>query len=447
MSPQLWSGLPLRNRTVVRGLHPNCLSAPVGPYNGDAFRLFHPITMTVSSYFANLDDSPPDPIAQLMEASAADPNPDKIDVSIGVYKCDKGNPHYVFPCVEQAKKQLAENDPGHCYTNMTGIPAFRQLAQRTIFGENHDNVVSLQAISGLGSLHFAFAFLRSAGLKDFYVGVPAWGNYQGMIEHVGGVFHSYKYFDEASRGVDFASTIEALNTAPARSVFVLQAVCHNPTGCDYTQDQWLQIITLLKERDLFPVFDIAYQGFASGSVDTDAWAIRQAYASGIEFMVCQSFSKNMGLYAERAGCLHVVVNDKNSVANVTSQLTALARHEISFAPAFGARVATIVQTDPAILQQWKTDVADVCNRIKQVRHQIVEKLEKLQTPGNWDHVVQQNGLFCFTGLTPLQVQKLILEHSIYLTANGRINVAGLNLSNLDAFCRAVDAVVRKYPAA
>ncbi|PSK39054.1 hypothetical protein C7M61_002363 [Candidozyma pseudohaemuli] len=365
--------------------------------------------MTVSSYFAKLDDSPPDPIAQLMEASAADPNPDKIDVSIGVYKCDKGNPHhYVFPCVEQAKKQLAEKDPGHCYTNMTGIPAFRQLAQRTIFGENHDNVVSLQAISGLGSLHFAFAFLRAVGLKDFYVGVPAWGNYQGMIEHVGGVFHSYKYFDEASRGVDFASTIEALKNAPARSVFVLQAVCHNPTGCDYTQDQWLQIITLLKERDLFPVFDIAYQGFASGSVDTDAWAIRQAYASGIEFMVCQSFSKNMGLYAERAGCLHVVVNDKDSVANVTSQLTALARHEISFAPAFGARVATIVQTDPAILEQWKTDVADVCNRIK---------------------------------------QKLILEHSIYLTANGRINVAGLNLSNLDAFCRAVDAVVRKYPAA
>lgn len=402
--------------------------------------------MTVSSFFAQIDHLEPDPIAQLMEISAADSNPEKIDVSIGVYKCEKGNPNYVFPCVAQAKRQLAENDPGHCYTNMTGIPAFRQLAQRTIFGENHDNVVSLQAISGLGSLHFAFAFLAAVGIKDFYVGVPAWGNYQGMIEHVGGKFHTYKYFDQALRSVDFAATVEALKTAPAHSVFVLQAVCHNPTGCDYTQDQWLQIVSILKERDLFPVFDIAYQGFASGSVDEDAFVIRHAYKAGIEFMVCQSFSKNMGLYSERAGCLHVVVNDRDNVANVTSQLTNLARVEISFAPAFGARVATIVQDDPAILEQWKKDVADVCSRIKTVRQQVVEKLEKLQTPGSWDHVVQQNGLFCFTGLTPLQVEKLILEHSIYLTSNGRINVAGLNLSNLDTFCRAVDAVVRKYPA-
>ncbi|QRG37827.1 hypothetical protein FDK38_002210 [Candidozyma auris] len=403
--------------------------------------------MTVSSFFSHVENAPADPIAELMEISAKDSNPNKIDVSIGVYKSEEGDPHYVFPCVKQAKQILAAKDPGHCYTNMTGIPAFRQSCQRTIFGQSHDNVVSLQAISGSGSLHFAFAFLTGfVGLKDYYVGVPSWGNYKGMIEHVGGNFHSYKYFDEKTRAVDFDATLEALKEAPAKSVFVLQAVCHNPTGCDYTRDQWSQIIALLKEKDIFAVFDIAYQGFGSGSVDEDAWAIREAYAANLEFMVCQSFSKNMGLYSERAGCLHVVLSDRKLVPNVTSQLTALARHEISFAPAFGARVATLVQTDEQLQQQWKVDVADVYNRINNVRHQIVEKLGKLQTPGNWDHVVKQNGLFCFTGLTPLQVQKLISEHSIYLTANGRINVAGLNNSNLNTFCKAVDTVVRQYPS-
>ncbi|KAF3985933.1 hypothetical protein FT663_02368 [Candidozyma haemuli var. vulneris] len=403
--------------------------------------------MTVTSYFSSIEDSPPDPIAQLMELSAKDPNPNKIDVSIGVYKSEEGDPNYVFPCVRQAKEKLAAKDPGHCYTNMTGIPAFRESAQRTIFGENHDNIISLQAISGSGSLHFAFAFLtKYVGLKDYYVGVPAWGNYTGMIEHIGGNVHNYKYYDNESRSLDFNATLEALKSAPANSVFVLQAVCHNPTGCDYTREQWSQILALIQQRDIFPVFDIAYQGFASGSVDEDAWVIREAYKTGVEFMVCQSFSKNLALYSERAGCLHVVLNDKRNVENVTSQLTSLARHEISFAPAFGARVATLVQTDEELQKQWKIDVADVYNRIKSVRQHIYDKLNELKTPGNWDHVITQKGLFCFTGLSPLQVQKLISEHSIYLTANGRINIAGLNQSNLDDFCKAVDTVIRQYPA-
>lgn len=403
--------------------------------------------MTQSSVFSGLEDSPLDPIVLLMNQYASDSNPNKIDVSIGVYKTEEGDPNYVFPCVKSAKELLAKNDPGHCYTNMTGIPEYRQAAQKTVFGENHDNVVSVQAVSGSGSLHFAFAFLTGfIGLKNYYVGVPAWGNYKGMIEHVGGVFHSYKYYDEKTKSLDFQATVDALEQAPPKSVFVLQAVCHNPTGCDYLREQWLQILAILKEKDIFPVFDMAYQGFSSGLTDEDAWAVRQAYKANLEFMVCQSYSKNMGLYSERAGCLHIVIKDKEYVSNVTSQVTALARQEISFAPAFGARVATLVQTNEELRKQWEIDVADVCNRIKGVRKQIVEKLQKLQTPGNWEHVTQQNGLFCFSGLTPLQVEKMIEEHSIYLTSNGRINVAGLNQLNLDTFCKAVDTVVRKYPA-
>lgn len=401
--------------------------------------------MTVTSNFSQLPDAGFDPILELMTAHAADPNPGKIDVSVGVYKTEDGDPNYVFPCVDKAKKVLAANDPGHCYTLMSGIAEFVSAAQRTIFGTNHSNVVSVQAISGSGALHLALCFLRGAGFSDFYVGVPAWSNYEGMVEHVGGKFHTYNYYDRKTNAADFASVVDALKAAPAKSVFILQAVCHNPTGCDYTHEQWSEIFSLIKERDIFPLFDIAYQGFASGSTDTDAWAVREAYRLNLEFAACQSYSKNMGLYSERVGCTHVCVQDEDAVSLVLQQLVAYIRREISFAPAFGARVSAIIQNDEELTKVWKEDVLAVTKRLQGVRQTILDTFTKLQTPGNWDHVVKQNGLFWFSGLTPLQVQKLREEHHIYGTLNGRVNVAGLNKSNILAYCKAVDAVVREHP--
>lgn len=400
--------------------------------------------MTVSS-FSHLESSPLDPIILLMNAFAADEHPEKIDVSVGVYKTENGDPNYVFPSVKLAKDKLAKNDPGHCYTQMSGIPAFVLSAKKTIFGADHDNVVSVQAVSGSGALHIAFTFLRATGFTDFFVGTPAWGNYKGMIEHVGGNFHTYQYYDPKTNAADFESTMEALNNAAADSVFIFQAVCHNPTGCDYTKEQWIQIFKLVKEKKIFPLFDIAYQGFASGNVAEDAWAVREAYRQNMEFIACQSYSKNMGLYSERTGCTHVVIHDREAIGNVASQLVAIIRHEISFAPAFGARVATIVQQDEELKEIWAEDVLAVTNRLKGVRQQILDKFTKLQTPGSWEHVVKQNGLFWYTGLTELQVEKLLEEYHIYGTPNGRVNVAGLNDSNIDLYCNAVDAIVRKYP--
>lgn len=401
--------------------------------------------MTVTSKFSHLEESLLDPIVELMSAYAKDTYSGKIDVSIGVYMTEEGDPNYVFPCVKAAKQKLAANDPGHCYTLMSGIPAFVSAAKKTIFGAEHENVVSVQTLSGTGALHLAVQFLRATGYENFYVGTPAWSNYHGIIEHVGGVYHEYNYYDPKTNAVDFDAAIEALQAVPSQSVFVLQAVCHNPTGCDYSREQWAQILDLLQKRDIFPLFDIAYQGFASGSVDEDAWVIREAYKRGIEFVACQSYSKNMGLYSERAGCAHVVVNDKEAISSVSSQLVAAIRSEFSFAPAFGARVATIVQLDEQLKKVWTEDVLAVTERLRGVRQLVLNKLTKMQTPGNWEHVVKQNGLFWFSGLTSLQVQKLIEEHHVYGTLNGRVNVAGLNNSNIDAFCKAVDAVVRKYP--
>lgn len=401
--------------------------------------------MTVSSFFGSLEPALLDPIIELMNKFAQDPHPDKIDVSVGVYKTEDGNPHYVFPCVRAAKEKLAQKDPGHCYTQMSGIPAYVAEAQRTVFGANHSNVVSVQAISGSGALHLAFVFLRDAGYNDFYVGTPAWGNYKGMVEHVGARYHEYKYYDAKANAADFDAAIEALESAPPKSVFVLQAVCHNPTGCDYSKEQWAKILDVMETRNLFPLFDIAYQGFASGDVDDDAWAIREAHRRGLEFVACQSYSKNMGLYSERAGCIHVSVNDPSAISNVSSALVSAIRSEFSFAPAFGARVATIVQLDDEVRKVWAQDVLAVTDRLRGVRQLVLDKFTKLGTPGNWEPIIHQNGLFWFSGLTPLQVQKLQDEHHIYGTLNGRVNVAGLNGSNIDAYCAAVDAVVRKYP--
>lgn len=401
--------------------------------------------MTVNSYFSQLEPSQLDPILLLMTAFANDTHPDKIDLSVGVYKTEEGDPNYIFPCVKAAKEKLAANDPGHCYTLMGGIPAFISNAKKTVFGADHDDVVSVQAISGSGALHLAFNFLRDTGFNDFYVGVPAWGNYHGMIEHVGGKYHEYKYYDPKTNAVDFDAAVEALEAAPDKSVFVLQAVCHNPTGCDYSREQWSKILDILQRKDIFPLFDIAYQGFASGSVDEDAWSIREAYKRGLEFVACQSYSKNMGLYSERAGCIHVSVKDKEALSTVASSLVSTVRSEFSFAPAFGARVASIVQLDEDIKKTWGEDVLAVTQRLKGVRKLVLDKFTKLQTPGNWEPIVKQNGLFWYSGLTPLQVEKLREEYHIYGTSNGRVNVAGLNTSNIDAYCSAVDAIVRKYP--
>ncbi|KAM9893697.1 hypothetical protein OXX79_009179 [Metschnikowia pulcherrima] len=395
--------------------------------------------------FFTLPESPEDPIIGLMNAYARDQNPHKIDVSVGVYKTEEGDPNYVFPSVKAAKKILAENDPGHCYTQMSGIPAFVAQAQKTIFGANHKNVASVQSISGSGALHLAFELLREMGLRDVYVGTPCWSNYQGMIEHAGLKYHTYNYYAARTHAVDFDSVLAALQEAPSKSVFVLQAVCHNPTGLDFSKEQWLQIFEIVKTRNLFPLFDIAYQGFSSGDVDEDAWAIREAWKQGFEFIACQSYSKNMGLYSERAGCTHVCSKDEGAVATIRSELTRLIRAEFSFAPAFGARVAAIIQETPELREIWAKDVLDVTERIKGVRQKVLDTFTQLKTPGSWDHVVNSHGLFWFTGLTPDQTQKLQDEHHIYGTLNGRVNVAGLNDSNIATYCAAVDAVVRKYP--
>lgn len=397
------------------------------------------------SVFSQLQESSVDPIIYLMAACGKDTHPKKIDVSVGVYQSETGNPHYVFPSVKAAKQLLIDNDPGHCYTLMSGIPEYLSSAQTTIFGEPKPNVSSIQAVAGSGSLHLAFSLLHDIGYNDFHIGTPSWSNYKGMIEHVGSNYIEYPYYNYSTRSVDIDSVCKALNGAPAKSVFVMQAVCHNPTGCDLSREEWVKIFDIIQSKDIFLVFDIAYQGLSSGDINKDAWAIREAYSRKMEFIACQSYSKNLGLYSERAGCTHVCTWDLENLNVVSSKLVAVSRNEVSFAPAFGARVATLVQTVPNLQDLWVEDVLRIGTRLKDVREKALAWFVDLKTPGDWSHILHLSGLFWFSGLTKLQTEKLIEEYHIYALSNGRVNVAGLNDSNIEYFCRSVDDIVRKYP--
>lgn len=399
--------------------------------------------MTITSAFSNIPESRPDPIVHLMQQCATDKYADKIDLSIGVYKSETGG-SFVMPSVKQSKANLAAKDIGHDYTNMQGIPEFRAAAQSVIFGRELTetlHIATLQTLSGTGALSSGFHLLRDVGLCDFYIGVPAWGNYAPMIEDMGANLHTYRHYDPDTRSLDFGAMIDALNTAPEGSVFILQACCHNPTGVDLTQDQWKKVAEIMKRRHLFPCMDIAYQGFASGCKDTDAWPVRYFCEQGMELMVAQSFSKNMGLYSERAGCLHVVVNDPENITAVEGKLVFKFRILASFAPAFGARVATGIILNPELKKQWDQDVQDVYTRLSTIRQQIYDRLTAMGTPGDWLHLFSSKGMFWFSGLTGEQSERLRNKYHIY-TLGSRVNVAGLNDGNIDYFCEAFDAVIR-----
>lgn len=392
--------------------------------------------------FANVEACPVDPIMDIMAKYSRDTHESKIDVSVGVYKDEDGSV-FTLPSVKEAKRRLAANDPGHSYTNMKGIPEYIDGATEVIFGlKRSRKIASLQTISGTGAIHMGMAFLSKIQRRKYVIGVPAWDNYIPMVHHMGGEVQTYRHYDPQTGRADFDALLAAIEGAPTGSTFILQACCHNPTGADYSREQWKQIASAIWKYNHFTLFDIAYQGLSSGSLDDDAWPVRYFMEKNMEFMVCQSFSKNLGLYSERAGCLHVVGREYNHVQNVQSQLVSLFRMECSFAPAFGARLVAQITKDKLLRSQWHKEVFQMSARIKNIRHIILGKLVKLETPGKWDHVVKQEGMFWYSGLSQKQVRLLVDDYHVYMTLNGRVNVTGLNTSNIDYFCRSIDQVVR-----
>jgi len=253
----------------------------------------------------------------------------------------------------------------------------------------------------------------------------------------------YPYYDPATIGLNFTGLIDALTSAPERSVFLLHACAHNPTGVDPTTEQWTQIADTMLEKRHYAFFDCAYQGFASGDLDRDAQAVRLFEQKGVPMFVCQSFAKNAGLYGERVGALHVVTNSTETANRVKCQLSVLQRSEISNPPSHGARLIKLILNDPALFDEWKRDVRTMAHRIIDMRQALYTLLtEELKTPGNWDHIVNQIGMFSYTGLNAEQCKAIVERGHVYMTGSGRISMAGLNTGNVRYFAETMDKAVR-----
>ncbi|KIJ27386.1 hypothetical protein M422DRAFT_37801 [Sphaerobolus stellatus SS14] len=402
------------------------------------------------SLWANVPAGPPDPILGVSEAFKADPSPKKINLGVGAYRDENGKP-YVLPSVKKAETILLANKVNKEYAPITGEPEFTKLAARLAYGEastplNENRIAVTQSISGTGALRVGGAFIARHYPREnrriIYLPKPSWGNHTPLFRDSGLEVRGYRYFDKDTVGLDFKGLKEDLKDAPEGSIVLLHACAHNPTGIDPTPEQWKEISEIVKEKELFPFFDMAYQGFASGSPDKDAFAVRHFVSEGHQIALAQSFAKNMGLYGERVGAFSLVTGSPEERAKVDSQVKIVVRPMYSNPPIHGARIVSTILSTPDLHRQWEQEVKGMADRIISMREKLYDALTKdFATPGEWGHIKSQIGMFSFTGLTQPQTKALAEKASIYMTADGRISMAGLNSSNVQYFAESVHKAV------
>ena len=393
-------------------------------------------------------------ILQLVADFKNDPHPKKVNLGVGAYRDDNGKP-WVLPAVKAAIQEL-NDDPEweHEYLTMTGLSDFLDASALLLFGKDskalkEKRIVSNQMLSGSGALHVGGEMLVRyydfpEGKKKIYVSNPTWPNHFAMMHAVGLETEEYTYYDPATFSLNIEGYKKALRAMPDRSVVLMHACAHNPSGVDPSHAQWEELLRIFQEKDHFAFFDCAYQGFASGDPDKDAYSVRLFEANNVPMLVCQSFAKNTGLYGERIGALHIVVPSPEETSKVQSQVNSQQRSEISTCPAFGARVVAKVLTEPKLHQQWLADIQTMSHRIMDMRKALHEALtQKYKTPGSWDHILSQIGMFSFLGLNQEQCSRLTDEGHIYLVKTSRISLSGLNPSNVDYVASWIDRVVRE----
>jgi aromatic-amino-acid transaminase len=398
------------------------------------------------SLFAAVALAPRDPILGLNEQFAADPKPHKVNLGVGVYTDENGKLP-LLQCVAAAERQLMEAPKPRGYLPIDGIAAYDKAVQALVFGADSEAVASgriatVQALGGTGGLKVGADFLkRLRPDARVLISDPSWENHRALFTNAGFTVETYPYYDAATRGVDFPAMLAALNAAPAGTVVVLHACCHNPTGADLTPAQWDQVVEAVKGRGLVAFLDMAYQGFGDGIAE-DGAAVRAFLASGVDFFVATSFSKSFSLYGERVGALSVVCETGDEAARVLSQLKIVIRTNYSTPPTHGAQVVATVLTTPALRIQWEQELATMRQRIKAMREALKTKLEAAGVPGDLAYITRQKGMFSYSGMSAAQMQRLRSEFGVYGVDSGRICVAALNEHNLDAVTSAIAQVMR-----
>jgi aromatic-amino-acid transaminase len=406
---------------------------------------FRTIQLMSSSLFAHVDMAPNDPILGVTEAYNADPNPNKVNLGVGVYTDDQGKVP-VLECVRRAEQQMAATAMPRNYLPIDGLKPYDRAVQDVLFGLDsaalkEGRVVTVQAIGGTGGLKLGADLLRRVNPDaDIWISDPSWENHRAIFDYAGYKVHTYPYYDPETHGVRFDAMMETLETVPSGSIMVLHACCHNPTGVDLKEPQWERVIEAVNRRGLVPFLDIAYQGFADG-LDADASAVRRFSNACPVVFVSSSFSKSLSLYGERVGALSIVTQDATEVSRVLSQVKRVIRTNYSSPPTHGSQAAATVLTTPELRVLWDQELGQMRDRIKTMRRQLVEKIRGFRADFDFSFVVEQRGMFSYSGLNREQVRRLREEYSIYTIDSGRICVAALSSRNIDYVAKAVASVL------
>ncbi|SEQ81702.1 aromatic-amino-acid transaminase [Azotobacter beijerinckii] len=397
------------------------------------------------SLFSAVEMAPRDPILGLTEAFNADTRPTKVNLGVGVYYNEEGRIPLLRAVAEAEKARIAAHAP-RGYLPIEGIGAYDQAVQKLLFGNDSalladGRVVTAQALGGTGALKVGADFLKRL-LPDAVVAIsdPSWENHRALFESAGFRVQSYRYYDAASHGLNRAGMLEDIKALPARSIVLLHACCHNPTGVDLSGNDWKRVLEAIREGGHVPFLDIAYQGFGDG-IEEDAEAVRLFAESGLPFFVSSSFSKSFSLYGERVGALSIVTASKDEAARVLSQVKRVIRTNYSNPPTHGASVVASVLNSPELRALWEAELAEMRGRIRSMRQALVEQLAAQGAKRDFGFVAQQRGMFSYSGLSAEQVERLRSEFGIYAVATGRICVAALNQRNLASVTQAIAQVL------
>lgn len=399
--------------------------------------------------FEGVDSYPGDPILTLMENYLSDTRAHKANLSIGLYYDENGRIP-ILECVRSALAALAQSHTARTYLPMEGALDFRRSLQKLVLGDHpavrEERVATIHSLGGSGALKVGADFLRYYFPdSQVWLSAPTWDNHRAIFEGAGMRVNEYPYYDPQSNGLLFERMLATIDALPSRAIVLFHPCCHNPTGVDLTREQWGQVIDVVKRRDLIPFMDMAYQGFGDG-IEEDAWPVRAMADAGVALLVGNSFSKNMALYGERVGGLSIICENTKTRDAVLGQLKAAVRRNYSSPPMFGSEVAGHVLRSPQLHALWVSEVGAMRVRIKEMRQGLFDALSARLPGMDFSYIVNQRGMFTYTGLTADEVDEMRETYGVYAVRSGRICVAGLNHSNIERTAEAMSAVLEKRSA-
>lgn len=399
----------------------------------------------MSSLYQNVEMAPRDPILGLNEQFNADPRADKVNLGIGVYSDDSGRLP-LLKAVRAAEQKQFEGAKPRGYLPIDGLAAYNKGAQTLLLGKDSSVIaegraVTVESIGGTGALKLGADFLKALTPDStVYISDPSWQNHRAIFENAGFKVETYPYYSAETHNLDFAAMKSHFESLAPKSILILHACCHNPTGVDPSLEQWQELLNVIKSRQLIPFLDIAYQGFGEG-LEEDAKVVRLFAEAGVEILVSSSFSKSFSLYGERVGALTLTTENKELADKVLSQVKTVIRTNYSNPPTHGATVVATVLNSPELFQIWKEELSEMRIRIRAMREQLVQKIKEAGVEQDFSFILEQNGMFSYSGLTKEQVDRLREEFGIYAVSSGRICVAALNSTNIDYVAKAIATVL------